>query len=128
VIYSFTPPKKQRGRVAKLWIAQGGRCFHCDETMLHNVRPDHPRCWSREHLFPRSTHPQSDGENPTVLAHRECNAARGNRPPTFEDIARARAICEAAGVTFRIVPMIVRRRLWAGLAPGDPERQEEIPF
>jgi hypothetical protein len=86
-------------QLARLWAAQGGCCFHCGRPMAATRRGGNFQArWSREHLYPKSTTGR-DVRNNVVLAHRGCNAARGNREPTEDEIIRAGAIFAAIGQT-----------------------------
>ncbi len=89
----------------KLWRAQQGLCFHCGELML--VSPSHARPlsgrrwspgrrWSREHVYPRSGR-GANMLNNIVLAHQDCNSARGNLEPTDDEITRTRALYALIG-------------------------------
>ncbi len=100
--------------ISRLWQAQDGCCFHCNEKMIrsgaHDVLARHVpgRLVSRDHLFPRSTSGRGMLNN-LVLAHCSCNGARGNNDPTPEMVERARALYAQIGeepfLTFGSVPV-----------------------
>lgn len=60
-------------------IAQGGRCFYCGETMGAKSTFDH--------VIPQAFGGTDDPGN-IVLAHRRCNALKGDRLPSAEEIER----------------------------------------
>lgn len=84
------------GGLGPIWEAQRGNCFHCGMPMLRGGKGSHPDYWTREHLFPRSRY----GPSNVLLAHRRCNAARGDREPTTTEIVRAQSVYAAAGMPF----------------------------
>lgn len=70
-------------RMRRLWELQDGRCAHCDGQM---PKPDNCRergemetalAPTLDHVIPRSRG-GSHGLRNLVLAHRECNGARGD--------------------------------------------------
>lgn len=73
-----------------LWLAQGGRCFFCNEPMLERkpvgTDPNHPNAATKEHLFPQSRYPTKT--NIWVWAHNKCNVAKGDRDPTLSEYCR----------------------------------------
>jgi hypothetical protein len=93
--------KRETRAVAALFEIQDGCCFHCGEPMLRGADQQHnkQRGWSREHVVPKSQAPGLHGN--TVLAHVGCNAARADRLPTVDEVARAWAILVQLEERFR---------------------------
>ncbi len=60
-------------------IAQGGLCFLCGKPMGAQA--------TDEHLVPRA-YGGADVTGNVVLAHRRCNALKGDRLPTPEEVER----------------------------------------
>ncbi len=85
--------------VGRLFEAQRGLCFCCDRPMVRAKFPIASRTlgWSREHVYPRARL-SAPLHNNVVLSHPACNAARGSRPPTEAELAKARAIYAALGL------------------------------
>jgi hypothetical protein len=84
-----------------LFIAQEGRCFHCNEEFEgkglghQNMKR---RRWTRDHV-----QLASEGHSlafNTVLACGFCNYKRGNRPASSEEMARAKAIFEKVTIVW----------------------------
>ena len=85
-----------------VFVAQEGRCFHCDEEFIGKGHgPDNlkPRRWTRDHLRLRS-HGHGSSFN-IVLACGSCNSKRGNRPPTDEELVRAQGIFRKVETVWR---------------------------
>lgn len=82
----------RRGKCQALWHEQDGACFFCGRAMpeparqrlRHRKRLDSATI---EHVVPRSLGGAEDWSN-EVAACRECNAAKADRPPTDEELAR----------------------------------------
>lgn len=83
-----------------LYLAQLGRCFHCggfmplvnDATRKAVHRP------TRDHLVPmpyRAAYPAA-ANDAVVMAHRQCNQARADAPPSPEEAERARMVWRVA--------------------------------
>lgn len=74
-----------------LWEAQGRACCICDKT-LAEPKPGGmtPEAATREHVIP-----QSAGGGLVLLAHRKCNIAKGNRPPTERELKRIETTLQA---------------------------------
>jgi len=85
-----------KNRVAALFLAQDGRCFHCTEPMADTPHPMMRNGWTREHVYPRARYRRMG--NNVVLAHAECNSAKGGRPPTPEEVEKARLIYGLMGL------------------------------
>lgn len=96
--------KRETKVIAALFEIQHGRCFHCGELMLRGGAQQHDKRhgWSREHIIPKSLAPGLHGN--TVLAHVGCNAARADRLPTVEEVARALDILVQLEERFRAQP------------------------
>jgi hypothetical protein len=90
---------RETARVLALFNAQEGRCFHCGKPMLRGdaQKLDRGLWWSREHIYPKGSRPPGGLSYNWVLAHPRCNGARGSRPPTDEEIARAIELHAAIG-------------------------------
>lgn len=85
---------------AVLWHAQGGLCFYCKIAMQPrrrlNPNGEFDKRATKDHVFPRG----SSGRgllNNIVLAHNECNNAKGSRQPTPDEIERAREMYASFG-------------------------------
>lgn len=86
--------------VARLFLAQRGKCFHCGSPMLMSVatKTRNGRFnggWTREHVVPISKGGPKAYIN-VVLAHKRCNERRGNRAATAEELDKHRSIWEKA--------------------------------
>lgn len=80
-------------RLTRLFLAQRGLCFLCNEPMLYAMASQmkkNPRRYNREHVVPQSKGGGA-GKN-IVLSHAGCNRKRANTLPTIEMIARAEQI------------------------------------
>ena len=84
-------------KTKKLYQAQEGKCFHCDQPMDYgSVRkplvPGHhtsnPNGWTCDHVKPASLGGKL-GKDGYVLAHDSCNRERGNRVLNAEELAKA---------------------------------------
>ena len=82
------------GLYTKLFVAQGGRCFHCFEPMDAESFPKKVDGWTREHVVPR-VHGGKDAWN-IVLAHSACNSRRGSALPSEAMLQRAHHLHLAA--------------------------------
>lgn len=76
----------RRLRVEALFDAQGGLCASCGRRMLLRDDPDSQgnsdgRLVSEDHFISRKAGGGHDITN-RVAMHRDCNSAKGNRPPT----------------------------------------------
>jgi hypothetical protein len=85
--------------LTRLYLAQRGLCFHCQEPMLYKIKRNKKqrggwRCYTREHVIPRYRGGGA-GKN-IVLAHSSCNLRRGRAEPTAEMLVRANEIWERA--------------------------------
>lgn len=72
--------------IAAIYMAQEGRCFHCEKPMLMSaatkkVNGSINGGWTREHVIPLSKGGRRGWPN-IVLAHFGCNGKRGNGDPT----------------------------------------------
>lgn len=68
-----------------LWEAQDGMCWICGQGMLRKAS-NAPLSVSLDHIWPKSLSGELGDIGITLLAHRNCNAVRGNPPPTDDDI------------------------------------------
>ncbi|MGI9491488.1 MAG: HNH endonuclease [Geminicoccaceae bacterium] len=72
----------------KLFYAQNGKCFYCREPMLmdHKKGDMKKRTVSLDHVVPQ----MMGGKKPnnSVAAHRQCNADKGTRMPTEDELKR----------------------------------------
>ena len=86
--------------ILRLFVAQGGMCFHCGTTMKKRAALNSKRSgrrndgYTREHLVPKSKG-GGNGEN-VVLAHKSCNLKKGEQMPTANEVSRAKRIHEQA--------------------------------
>lgn len=57
-------------------------CWLCSFAIDMTIEEGHPDCWSPDHVFPVSTHPEL-AEDPANIrdSHKHCNDSRGNRMP-----------------------------------------------
>lgn len=87
------------GFMHRLYKAQGGLCFHCDEHMTQGNAPGSKGGLgaNREHVFPHSSTGRDLVHN-IVLAHVRCNKERGNREPSAAEIAKAARIYKLLGI------------------------------
>lgn len=87
--------------VARLYLAQRGRCFHCLGPMLLSAAArkittgKYNDGWTRDHIIPRSKGGVRAHAN-VALAHMKCNGTRGNTDPTPEMIERQQKLYAAA--------------------------------
>lgn len=88
-----------RGNAVRLFLAQRGLCFHCGKEMYFNsARPNaagkagkrYRLGYTEEHIIPKIKG-GGYGAN-IVLAHSKCNATRGIRELTADDLTRRDAI------------------------------------
>lgn len=58
-------------------------CWLCSLSIDMDLPEGNPDCWSPDHLYPVSTHPEL-AEDPANIrdSHSRCNDARGNKTPT----------------------------------------------
>jgi 5-methylcytosine-specific restriction endonuclease McrA len=82
-----------------LFVAQEGRCFHCQEEFIgkgSNFATEEHRKWTRDHVkLACKGHGRATN---TVLACGTCNHKRGNRPATDAEMARAEDIFQKVGI------------------------------
>lgn len=91
--------------VARLYLAQRGRCFHCSSPMLMGSAQKKKSGkfndgWTREHVVPRSKGGVKSYVN-VVLAHAWCNMQRGNTDPTPWMLEKHKSIWERASAFSR---------------------------
>jgi hypothetical protein len=97
-----------------LYIAQGGRCFHCPGCMPifagHPAKTKPPGKTSREHVFTKSQRLLMGGPGAgmtqidagaQLLAHTICNGDRGERPLRPDEWQRASLIWQRADQYWR---------------------------
>lgn len=96
-------PKPNDPPLVLLVAAQGGRCFYCGEAFSKK------RKVSRDHLFPRAMGFDLSGNK--VAAHVPCNAKKGDRMPTPEEVDRATAV-------YAMLGMALNYRLDTDVEPG----------
>lgn len=94
---------RQTNLIRRLFQAQAGLCFHCDQPMLLIVKPGERSALgaSREHVFPHATTGRGMMHN-IVMAHAGCNGDRGHREPSQYEIGKAAAIYK----TLKLSPFI----------------------
>lgn len=83
--------KLANGFLVSLFDVQKGLCFHCNKQMNSLQVDYHSNGWTREHVLPLSYIAKKKMRHPkynVVLAHKECNAKRGNKFPTKQEISR----------------------------------------
>ena len=85
--------------LVQIAMAQGGRCFYCDQPFSKR------RGITRDHLFPRSFGCDLAGNK--VAAHAKCNVEKGCRLPTPAEVEKAAAIYEMLGLrlAYRLEPV-----------------------
>lgn len=73
-----------RGRAARLCVAQGNCCYLCGDAFTKDRRP------TQDHVVPRAR----GGKNRLniLMAHLECNWAKGERRPSGAELAYLRAV------------------------------------
>lgn len=82
---------------ALLYRLQDGLCFHCAQLMdAETWIATRPNGWTKEHVIPKAEGGKGL-QNNIVLAHRDCNAARGDLC-TDADIERTIALYLRAGL------------------------------
>lgn len=94
--------KRWTSRLAALYEAQRGRCFHCGGAMMLTPELEASRApravgWSRDHVYPRGQNGRGLRNN-IVLAHPTCNGHRGCQQPTDEELCRVRAVYGLLGL------------------------------
>lgn len=77
----------------QLVMAQGGRCFYCNEPFSKRRGP------TRDHLFPRYMGCGLQGNK--VAAHSKCNTSKGHRMPTEDEYERAIALYAGLGLQLK---------------------------
>lgn len=73
-----------------LWDAQRGRCWLCDERMHYHAATAHsrPLAATIDHVWPVSIYGVRGAIGLALLAHHDCNVARGAIVPTDDDIRK----------------------------------------
>lgn len=67
-------------RMRAFYIAQRKRCGICGEALVIDRRGGDQATW--DHVIPRSERGGGFDRKNKILAHRQCNTIKGNRPPT----------------------------------------------
>lgn len=68
-----------------LWEAQGGMCWICGHRMVLGGR-QHGRIATFDHVFPKSKFRAMGDVGIVLLAHRDCNARRGDPMPSDDEL------------------------------------------
>lgn len=78
-----------------IYLLQGGRCFYCNAPFANQPAARHTHNgYTRDHVMPRCA--GATRTNNVVLACAPCNAKKGNKMPTAEQIAYAQDLYERA--------------------------------
>lgn len=86
---------------SQLWAAQEGRCGCCGEPMAESDQGSNGDLgWSLEHVWPRSRYAYAHSGN-IILAHRDCNASKGQRDPNDFELAMLDRVNLATGWTLQ---------------------------